>query len=218
MRFRVFLYIFAFCVTIYSQDRICFIDSLDYCKDEIEKLERYNLKKIKRKYPAYRKYSDLKQLHFFMLNNKTNCPITKEEYLDYSFLKRLHFHRGRLKTSWFRYNLFLYADTFLFTPEGKLVGRICMAFVEPPDRLKIYNADELGRLVAENKISLAFCGGHSSSLYTSNAFRHCVGGMYCVVINGKIFLLNNLYNLLYDVTDDTKSYLLPFEEFINQMK
>ena len=137
MRLSIFLCLFAFCVTIYSQDRICFIDSLDYCKDEIEKLERYNLKKIKRKYPAYRKYSDLKQLHFFMLNNKTNCPITKEEYLDYSFLKKLHFHRGRLKTSWFRYNLFLYADTFLFTPEGKLVGRICMAFVEPPDRLKI---------------------------------------------------------------------------------
>lgn len=70
-------------MTIYSQDRICFIDSLDYCIDEIEKLERYNLKKIKRKYPAYRKYSNLKQLHFFMLKNKTNCPITKEEIMNY---------------------------------------------------------------------------------------------------------------------------------------
>lgn len=216
MRFSIFLYLFAFCVTIYSQDRICFIDSLDFCKDEIEKLERYNLKKIKRKYPAYRKYSNLKQLHFFMLKNKTNCPITKEEYLDYSFLKRLHFHRGRLKTSWFRYNLFLYADTFLFTPEGKLVGRICMGFVEPPGAVKIYNVDDLGRMMVENKISFAFCGGYHSSLYTSSAFRHCEGGMYCVVINGKTFLLNNLYNLPYSVTGDAKSRLIPFEEFINQ--
>lgn len=83
MRLSIFLCLFAFCVTIYSQDRICFIDSLDFCKDEIEKLERYNLKKIKRKYPAYRKYSNLKQLHFFMLKNKTNCPITKEEIMNY---------------------------------------------------------------------------------------------------------------------------------------
>lgn len=45
MRFSIFLCLFAFCMTIYSQDRICFIDSLDFCKDEIEKLERYNLKK-----------------------------------------------------------------------------------------------------------------------------------------------------------------------------
>ena len=213
MRLSIFLCLFAFCVTIYSQDRICFIDSLDYCKDEIEKLERYNLKKIKTKYPAYRKYSNLKQLHFFLLKNKTNCPITKEEYLDYSFLKRLHFHRGRLKTSWFRYNLSLYADTFIFTPEGKLVGRVRLASAEPPDCLKIYNVDDIGRLVAENKISFAFCGGHESSLYTSYAFRYCEGTMYCIVINGKIFLLNNWP---YNVPNDFNSRLTPFEEFINQ--
>ena len=213
MKFSIFLYLFAFCMITYSQDRICFIDSLDFCKDEIEKLERYNLKKFKRKNPAYRKYSNLKQLHFFLLKNKTNYPITKEEYLNYSFLKKLHFHRGRLKTSRFRSNLSLYADTFIFTPEGKLVGRVRLASAEPPDYLKIYNVDDIGRLVAENKISFAFCGGHESSLYTSYAFRYCEGTMYCIVINGKIFLLNNWP---YNVPNDFNSRLTPFEEFINQ--
>ncbi len=213
MRFRVFLYIFVFCVTIYSQDRICFIDSLDFCKDEIEKLERYNLKKIKRKYPAYRKYSNLKQVHFFWLNNKTNCPITKEEYLDYSFLKKLQFSRVR---TWF-WGKLLNADTFLFTPEGKLVGKICFGFVEPLGWLKIFNIDELGRLVAENKISFAFNGGNREDLYTHEAFNHGIGDMYCVVIDGKIFLLNNFYLDTLDY-NDRKLRLLPFEDFINQKK
>ncbi len=199
----------------YSHDRICFVDSLDFCKDEIEKLERYNLRML-RKNPAYRKYSDLKQLRFFILSNKTNCPITMEEYLDYSFLKKLHFHRGRLKTSWFRYNIFLYADTFLFTPEGKLVGRICFAFVEPLDWLNIYNVDDLGRLVAEDKISFAFCGGHRRMLYSGDAFRYGAGDMYCVVMDGKIFQLNNLNYWPFDVPDDTEFRLIPFEEFIEK--
>ena len=175
-------------------------------------------KKIKRKYPAYRKYSNLKQLHFFWLESKTNCPITKEEYLDYSFLKKLHFSRGRLKTSRFRYKFSLLADTFIFTPEGKLVGRIRFAFVEPSDRLDIYNVDDLGRMVAENKISFAFCGGHRSSLYTRDAFRYGEGDMYFVVKNGKIFLLNNLNYWPFNVPEDTSFRLIPFEEFINQMK
>lgn len=217
MRLSIFLCLFAFCVTIYSQDRICFVDSLDFCKDEIEKLERYNLRML-RKNPAYRKYPNLKQLHFFCLENKTKCPITKEEYLDYSFLNKLHFSRGRLKTSRFRYNHSLYADTFLFTPEGKLVGRICFAFVEPLDWLNIYNVDDLGRLVAEDKISFAFCGGHRRMLYSGDAFRYGAGDMYCVVMDGKIFQLNNLNYWPFDVPDDTKFRLIPFEEFINQMK
>ena len=214
MRFPIFLCLFAFCVTIYSQDRICFIDSLDYCKDEIEKLERYNLKEFKRVYPAYRKYSNLKQLHFFHLRNKTNCPITKEEYLDYSFLKKLYFSRGSLRRSRPRYNLSLYAITFLFTPEGKMVGKIDFGFVEPYS-LGVYNASELGRLVVENKISFAFNGGNKEYLYTSEVFNNGAGDMYCVVIDGKIFLLNNFF---FDPEnpDGRKLHLLPLEDFINQ--
>ena len=199
----------------YSQDRICFIDSLAFYKKEVRKLERYNLRKL-RQNPAYWKYSNLKQLHFFLLNNKTNCPITKEEYLDYSFLKKLQFFRVRRKRSWFR--SLLSADTFLFTPEGKLVGKIRAGFVEPSDWLKIYNADELGRLVAENKISFAFNGGNRADLYTNEVFRYGTGDMYCVVIDGKIFLLNNLSCWPYDVPDDTEFRLIPFEDFINQVK
>lgn len=215
MRLSIFLCLFAFCVTIYSQDRICFIDSLAFYKKEVRKLERYNLRKL-RQNPAYWKYSNLKQLHFFLLNNKTNCPITKEEYLDYSFLKKLQFFRVRRKRSWFR--SLLSADTFLFTPEGKLVGKIRAGFVEPSDWLKIYNADELGRLVAENKISFAFNGGNRADLYTNEVFRYGTGDMYCVVIDGKIFLLNNLSCWPYDVPDDTEFRLIPFEDFINQVK
>lgn len=211
MRLSIFLYIFAFCMTTYSQDRICFIDSIDFCKKEIRKLERYNLTKL-RFDPAYRKYSKLKQLHFFFLKNKTNCPITKEEYLDYSFLKKLKFSRSR---TWF-WGKLLNADTFLFTPEGKLVGKICFGFVEPLGWLKIFNADELGRLVAENKISFAFNGGNRADLYTNEAFNHGIGDMYCVVIDGKIFLLNNLSCWPYDVPDDTEFRLIPFEEFIEK--
>jgi hypothetical protein len=196
----------------YSQDRICFVDSLDFCKDEIEKLERYNLRML-RKNPAYWKYSNLKQLHFFFLKNKTNCPITKEEYLDYSFLKKLKFSRSR---TWF-WGKLLNADTFLFTPEGKLVGKICFGFVEPLGWLKIFNADELGRLVAENKISFAFCGGHRDLLYTSDAFRYGAGDMNCVVIDGKIFLLDNLY-FNAESPDGRKLHLLSLEEFIDKHK
>jgi len=96
---------------------------------------------------------------------------------------------------------------------NKLVGRVRLASAEPPDCLKIYNVDDIGRLVAENKISFAFCGGHESSLYTSYAFRYCEGTMYCIVINGKIFLLNNWP---YNVPNDFNSRLTPFEDFINQ--
>ena len=215
MRFRVFLYLFAFCVTIYSQDRICFIDSLDFCKDEIEKLERYNLKKIKRKYPAYRKYSNLKQLHFFMLKNKTNCPITKEEYLDYSFLRKMCFFRTRRHLHRFKRDIFLDAATFVFTPEGKLVGKIRSGFVEPPNWMEIYNAGDLGRLVAENKISFAFCGGIRSRLYTRESWENG-GDMDCVVIEGKIFLLNNLDRSSLDDSANTKFQLIPLEDFINK--
>ena len=199
----------------YSQDRICFIDSLDFCKDEIKKLERFNLKKL-RQNPAYRKYPNLKQLHFFLLNNKTCSPITKGEYLDYSFLKKMKFFRQKRKTSIFRSNIFLYADTFLFTPEGKPVGRIRSGFLEPSDWLIIYNADDLGRLVAENKISFAFCGGVRSLLYTSEAFSDVVGDMYCVVINDKIFLLNNLVRSASDNPDDPTFHLLPLEVFVDK--
>ena len=69
MRFSIILYLFSICITTYSQDRICFIDSLDFSKDEIEKLENFNLKKMKRLYPVYRQYSNLIQLHFFCLHN-----------------------------------------------------------------------------------------------------------------------------------------------------
>jgi hypothetical protein len=101
----------------------------------------------------------------------------------------------------------------VFTSDGKLVGAVRDGFVEDPNWMEVYNADELGRLVVENKISFAFCGGHESSLYTSYAFRYCEGTMYCIVINGKIFLLNNWP---YNVPNDFNSRLTPFEEFINQ--
>ena len=216
MRFSIFLYIFAFCMLTYSQDRICFIDSLDFCKDEIEKLERYNLRML-RKNPVYRKYPNLKQLHFFWLNNKSNCLITKEEYLDYSFLKKLQFFRERRKNSWFRYNLSLYAITFLFTPEGKPVGIVNAGFVEPSDWLEDYNVDELGRLVVENKISFAFNGGNIENLYTSNVFNHGAGNMFCVVIDGKIFLLENLSLISPDYHPEDRSLRLRlFEDYIDQ--
>ena len=64
----------------------------------------------------------------------------------------------------------------------------------------------------------AFCGGHRSSLYTRDAFRYGEGDMYFVVKNGKIFLLNNLNYWPFNVPEDTSFRLIPFEEFINQMK
>jgi len=137
--------------------------------------------------------------------------MTKEKYLDYSFLKKLKFSRSR---NWL-WGKLLNADTFLFTPEGKLVGKICFGFVEPPDWSRIINADELGRLVAENKISFAFNGGNREDLYTSEIFNDGIGDMYCVVIDGKIFLLNNFYLDTLDF-NDRKLRLLPFEEFIEK--
>lgn len=206
-------------MTTYSQNRICFIDSLVICKDEIEELERYNLKMMQKRNPVYRQYSDLKQLHFFCLRNKTNSPITKEEYLDYSFLKKLQFSRGKLKTSRFRYKQFLCASTMVFTPEGKLVGMIRCGYVEHPSWMKIYNAGELGRLVTQNKISFAFSGGNRGKyLYTSESFNGGGGDMDCVVIDGKIFLLNNLDRSFLDTPDDPKYHLLPWDEFFEKQK
>ena len=229
MRFSIFLYLFAICVTAYSQNRICFIDSLDTYKGEIEELERYNLKKMQKLFPVYRKYSNLKQLHFFCLQNKTNCPITKEEYLDYSFFNKMQFSRGKLKTFGFRlfhhqhelytrYKQFLIASTFVFTPEGNLVGMIRSGFVENPNWMEIYNTGDLGRLVAENKISFAFCGGNRHYLYTSESFNGGGGDMDCVVIDGKIFLLNNLGRTFPDTPDAPEFHLLPWDEFIEKQK
>lgn len=215
MRSSIILFLFAICMTAYSQKRICFIDSLEICKDEIEELERYNLKKIQKMFPVYRKYPDLKQLHFFCLHNKTNCPITKEEYLDYSFLKKMQFSRGKLKTSGFRYKQFLIASTFVFTPEGKLIGKIRAGFVEDPNWMEVYDVGDLGRLVAENKISFAFSGGLRSRLYTRESWNDG-GDMDCVVIDGKIFLLNNLDRSFLDTPDDPKFHLVPWDEFIDK--
>ena len=80
MKYLYVIFLFAICMRTYSQNEVCFLDSLISCKDEIEKLERFNYKKL-RKFPAYRKYSNLKQLHFFWVKSKTYCPITNEEFL-----------------------------------------------------------------------------------------------------------------------------------------
>lgn len=214
MRYSLFFYFFAICMLTYSQNRICFIDSLDICKDEIEELERYNLKKMQKLFPIYRQYSELKQLHFFCLRNKTNCSITKEEYLDYSFLDKMQFSRGELKTSRFRYKQFLIAYTFVFTPEGNLVGMIRGGFVEDPNWMEIYNTGDLGRLVTDNKISFAFTGGNRQYLYTSESYNGGGGDMDCVVINGEIFVLNNLERDALDNPDAPDFYLLPLKQYL----
>lgn len=215
MRFSIILYLFAICMTTYSQNSICFIDSLDIYKDEIEELERYNLKKMQKLYPVYRQYSNLKQLHFFCLHKKTNNPITKEEYLDYSFLKKMQLSRGKLKTSRFRYKQLLCASTLVFTSEGKLVGSIRDGFVEDPNWMEVYDVGDLGRLVAENKISFAFGGGLRSRLYTRESWNNG-GDMDCVVIDEKIFLLNNLDRSFPDAPDTPNFHLLPLEDFIDK--
>lgn len=215
MKYLYVIFLFAICMRTYSKNEVCFLDSLISCKDEIEKLERFNLKKMQREYPAYREYSDLKQLHFFWLHNKSNCPITKEEYLDYSFLRKMCFFRTRRHLHRFKRDIFLDAATFVFTPEGKLVGKIRSGFVEPPNWMEIYNAGDLGRLVAENKISFAFCGGIRSRLYTRESWENG-GDMDCVVIEGKIFLLNNLDRSSLDDSANTKFQLIPLEDFINK--
>jgi len=97
------------------------------------------------------------------------------------------------------------------------MGKINGGFVEPPYWLEVYNADELGRLVAENKISFAFNGGSRENLYTSRVFNNCAGDMFCVVIDGKISLLNNYWHDS-DEPDDAKFHLLPLEEYVNQME
>lgn len=134
--------------------------------------------------------------------------------MDYSFLKKLHFNRGRIITSWPRYKLSLYAITFLFTPEGKPVGIIIGGFVEPPYSLGVYNAGELGRLMIENKISFAFNGGNREELYTSEIFNNGAGDMFCVVIDGKIFLLENFY--FEDYPEDRNLRLTLLEDYIEQ--
>ena len=215
MRFSIIFYLFTICMNLCSQDRIGFIDSLDICKDEIEKLEMFNLKKCRDKYHDYRKYSNLIQLHFFCLHNKTNSPITKEEYLDYSFLKKMQFSRVRRKTVWSRSKSLLSTISYLFTPEGKLVGVVRFGFVEDPNWMEIYNAGDLGRLVVKKKISFAFCGGIRSRLYTCESWKNS-GDMECVVIDGKIFLLNNMDRSFLDTPDDPKFHLLPWDEFIEK--
>ncbi len=199
---------------IYSQNRICFIDSMDICKDEIEEYEKYLLKLI-RKHPSYRKYSNLKQLHFFNLKSKDERLFTKEEYLDYSFLNHLKFIRYTQKRSWFKKDMLFSTDTYLFTPEGEPVGHIRFGLVEPLDWLRMLNVDDLGRLVAEKKISFAFCGGSRQSIYTSEAFGIGAGELYCVIDN-KIYLLENFDLMNPDYLEDRNLRLTLLEDFIEQ--
>ena len=125
----------------------------------------------------------------------------------------MRFSRLKRKISWFRSNLFLSTNTFLFTPEGKLVGKIRCGFVEPLSWMEIYNADDLGRLVIENKISFAFCGGFRSLPNTSGDFRNSTD-MDCVVINGEIFVINNLERDALDNPDAPDFYLLPLKQYL----
>lgn len=196
----------------YSQNRICFIDSLDKYKNEIEKMEEYNWKKIKNN-PILKNFPDLIQFHFYVLKNVTNKKIKIDEYLDYSFLNKLSFTHVKRKISKFRKKNLILAETYLFTSNGKPVGQLdYYGRLLPPEWLSILNINDLGRLVADNKISFAFCGTRDIP-FDDDAFNGGVGDFFCV-INDSIYLLDNFH--IFGQPENNGLHLIPLGELINQ--
>ena len=197
-------------ISCFSQNRICFIDSLNACKDEIARLEAYNWKLIKRD-PTLRQYSNLRQFHFFVLKKETASPFQKEEYLDYSFFKKLSLCRYKRKTSPFRKSSLFSDETYIFTPEGKAVGHITHGMLRPTYWLNMINDKEFYPLI--NKISFAFCGTDRESLFRKDAFSG-YNEFYCV-IQDSVYILDG-FDGAYAFLKFGKLHLTLLEDYINQ--
>lgn len=211
MKYFLTIILLSISISCFSQNRICFIDSLNACKDEIASLEAYNWKLIKND-PTLRQYSDLRQFHFFVLENKTGSSIRKEEYLDCSFLKKLSFCQHKRKTSPFRKSSLFLDETYIFTPEGKAVGHISHGRLLPSYWLYLINDEEFYHLI--NKISFAFCGTGRESLFRKDAFQNGYSEFYCV-IQDSVYILDS-FDLSTDFSGDKNMHLILLEDYINQ--
>ncbi|MCR5361970.1 MAG: hypothetical protein K6E73_08175 [Bacteroidales bacterium] len=143
--FFAFLVVF-FCLSpAFGQQKIDLVSQLGI-QDDIKKLEQLVLKKVEGK--LYRHPEELVQVHIFRLEPIDSSTLfSKEELLDYSFLKKLKCKYTKARYSRFGFKKkYLDCYTFLLTPDGfrlglYITGHSCLYLTSAPISKEVWSSD-----------------------------------------------------------------------------
>lgn len=214
MKNKFFLIIICFlCIQIplQAQNRICILDSMETHKEEMEQLEEY-IFDLSRHNKHLKKYKQLSQFHIFRLSQSENNHIERQEYLDYSFLKRLKFNYTTERRVWYSREKKLFsAVTYLVSPEGEVVGMFDRGVFWPKWYWDSKNINDIVRLFMDNKIDFAFFDAIDSDYINSwNPNR------YIFIKEDTVFATGDTF--IFDEKQDTLIYkdtlrLIPLESY-----
>lgn len=215
MKNKFFLIIICFlCIQIplQAQNRICILDSMETHKEDIEKLEEY-IFDLSRHNKHLKKYKQLSQFHIFRLSQSENNHIERQEYLDYSFLKRLKFNYTTERRVWYSREKKLFsAVTYLVSPEGEVVGMFDRGVFWPKWYWDSKIINDIVRLFMDNKIDFAFFDAIDSDYINRwNPDR------YIFIKEDTVFATGDTF--IFDEKQDTLIYkdtlrLIPLETYI----
>lgn len=201
MKIIFFIMLLCLQIPVCAQQRVCLYDSITTHKSDIEKLDEHIAKLIK-KDKNLGKYDNLKQFHIFYLDNFQSSYISKEEYQDYSFLKKLCFSYDFKRYFWVFKKKYLSSDTYIITQEGEVIGRYIEGHFLPRWAWDDNYIQALGKMYVNNKIDFAFCDGIEFNFKGLVKLRR-----YLIVQNDKIFVSAD--------TDDLQ--LIPLEDYIKNL-
>lgn len=184
-------------IPVCAQKRVCLYDSITAHKADMEKWDEH-IAKLVRRNKDFGKYKNLKRFHIFYFDNFQSAYISKEEYQDYSFLRKLCFSYDFKRYFLFFKKKHLTLDTYLITPEGEVVGRYFAGHFHPRWAWDDSYIQALGKMYVNNQIDFAFCDGIEFNFRGFVRLRR-----YLIVQNDTIF-----------VSADTEDLqLIPLEDY-----
>lgn len=215
----IFLCIHSF-VLCYSQIENNVFDSLIF-QEDINTLETYLKKKI-RHIPRLSKYENTRFIHIFDLIQSDSTFISKEEYLDYSFISRLHSTYSIVKASvWSKRTRLLNATSLVVTNsdcmvaefhngelvvhhfEDALQGQMNRGVaVNTSTEIEICDLayyELLCRLFIDNKVQIAFKNGIEGNFISLSPTSTIV------ILNNKLMVMES---------DCDNSYLIPIDQYL----
>lgn len=217
----IYLFIHSF-VSCYSQIGSSVFDSL-IIQEDINTLETYLRRKV-RHIPHLSKYENIRFFHIFDLIQSDSTFISKKEYLDYSFVSRLHSSYSIVKTSvWSKRTRLINATSLVFTNSDCIVAefhngeQVIHHFEDALQGHKnkgvaVNNSTGfeicdfvyyklLCKLFIDNKIQIAFKNGIE-------------GNFISLSPTSTIVILNN--KLLVMESDCDNSYLIPIDQYLKK--
>lgn len=228
-------------VNAYPQNRISLPMDVDQLNKEIEKLNNIEeqFDQVHRTTILGEEISDLKQLRVFQLDCTSKATyITKQEYIDYSFLKKLEFQYSRvninpgrcISQSGGRYN---FTSRLKDSVKHGMVYQRTMSFFSRLNPLKRKVLSSETFLVNSEGQTIAVRGTRYVNLFPGVgfnysrqlgklvlennidfAFNHFVEGVrtmqFFICMNDTIYVIEDFYE--YKVEEDLK--IVPLEEYI----